>query len=560
MDKAFPKKNRSHLLATLPLHQKGVPCLNTERLLKLPSHSVECLENARRALQFLADPGLYEKPQTRIRATKMADRLLREMEGYKYGPLPPGVKGKAGLLAFPVIEKEDTRLRGIQAPDLNDVNVAPSVAFPPKWVVDRHSVPPTRASARKSWAKRRQEDWTTVQFDLAAWFDQFGLGDELRPYFCFLVAGKEVALHRLPMGLRHAVFVAQSALWQLLNFPRSAAVDTTIDNVRFTGTKSAVMKDAVAFLRRCAVVGATLNVVGCPSVDATPKELAKLVEAQLEPLVGDFLGTTYLYGTSEKKNQEKTVRKLSFLRDAVGTGGPLSRRQVATVFGVLFYAASVVRAPLAPYYDALRYLRKVSATGGDDWDCLAGDMPPLAREQLLAWLGFLVANKPVPILVEEEEPRFVVITDASGEGWGAISVDTATGSLMEFSFPWTGLDVPRAQSSVWAEPEAIFLAVCRISTPGDAVLVLTDHQPAEFADASGYAKSWSLNQLVLRMQRLPGVRVTIRHIPGKGNPADGLSRTIGSSLTGEEQERARTLAAGDWGRRLKVDARLDWQV
>ena len=198
--------------------------------------------------------------------------------------------------------------------------------------------------------------------------------------------------------------------------------------------------------------------------------------------------------------------------------------------------------------------------GGDDWDQLACSMPSLAREQLLAWLDFLIANKPVPIIEVEEEPRFVVITDASGEGWGAISVDTTTGSIMEFSFPWTGLDVPRAESSVWAEPEAIFLAVCRIASPGDAVLVLTDHQPAEFANESGYAKSWSLNQLVARMHRLPGVRVTIRHIPGKGNPADGLSRTIGSSLTGEEQQCARTLAAGAWGKRVRIDTRLDWQV
>lgn len=547
-------------MATLPLHQKGVPCLNTEKLLQLPSHSAECLANAKEALRYLADPSLYEKPASRIRASKFADRLLREMEGYKFGPLSPGVKGKAGLLGFPVVEKEDTRLRAIFAPDLNEVNEAPSVIFPPKWVVDRHSVPPTSAAAKKSWAKKRRDDWTTVQFDLAAWFDQFGLAPELRPYFCFLLQGKEVALHRLPMGLRHAVYVAQSALWQLLNFPRRATVDTTIDNVRFTGSKSDVVADAVAFLRRCAVVGATLNVVGCPDVNATPEELRKLVEGQLEPLVGDFLGTTYLYDSSEKKNQEKTVRKLSFLRDAVAVAGPLSRRQVATVFGVLFYAASVVRAPLAPYYDALRYLRKVSATGGDEWDQLASDMSPRARDQLLAWLEFLITNKPVPILEEEVEPRFVVITDASGEGWGAISVDTTTGSIMEFSFPWTGLDVPRAESSVWAEPEAIYLAVCRISSPGDAVLVLTDHQPAEFADEAGYAKSWSLNQLALRMQRLQNVRVTIRHIPGKGNPADGLSRTIGSSLTGEEQECARTLAAGSWGKRLKIDTRRPWQV
>ena len=198
--------------------------------------------------------------------------------------------------------------------------------------------------------------------------------------------------------------------------------------------------------------------------------------------------------------------------------------------------------------------------GGEDWDVPAGTIPPIAREQILSWLGHLIANDAVSILPPSDEPRYVVITDASGFGWGAISVDTATGSLKEFSFPWTGLDVPRAESSVWAEPEAIFLAVCRIASPGDSVLVLTDHQPAEFAGEAGYAKSWSLNQLVLRLHRLPGVRVKIHHIPGKGNPADGLSRTIGSSLTGEEQQCARALAAGAWEKRLKVDGRRPWQV
>ena len=255
------------------------------------------------------------------------------------------------------------------------------------------------------------------------------------------------------------------------------------------------------------------------------------------------------------------MRKLTSLRDSLlRLQGSPTRRQVATIFGVLFYAASVVRGPLAPYFDALRYLRKVSAMGGEDWDVPAGVIPPNVREQLLSWLGFLIQNDAVPIIPPTVEPRYVVITDASGHGWGAISVDTATGSLKEFSFPWTGLDVPRAESSVWAEPEAIFLAVCRIASPGDSVMVLTDHQPAEFAGEAGYAKSWSLNQLVLRLQKLPGVRVTIRHIPGKGNPADGLSRTIGSSLTGEEQQCARALAAGAWEQRLRVDSRAPWQV
>lgn len=550
MAKAFPK-NKAHLLSTLPLHQKNVPFIDTVKLLQLPSHSSECLDNARRALQYLVDKDLYIEPPCQIRPAKFSHRLLREMEGYKFAPLSPRVEAKAGLLGFPVIEKEDTRLRAIFAPDLNKVNEAPSVVFPPKWVVDLHSVPPPKADTK---------DWTTVQFDLAAWFDQFKISKELRPYFCFLLEGKVVALNRLPMGLRHAVYVAQSALWQLLNFPRESAVDTTIDNVRFTGPKQAVIRDAVAFLRRCAVVGATLNVVGCPSIRAAPQELRKLVVAQLEPEEGDFLGTHYLYRSAKKMNQQKTVRKLSFLKDMTSKGDEFTRRQVATIFGVLFYASSVVRAPLAPYYDALRYLRKVSAMDVEDWDVAAPNVPPRARSQLLSWLSYLIDNKPVPTIAQEAESRFVIITDASGEGWGAVSVDTATGSLLEFSFPWTGLDVPRAQSSVWAEPEAIFLAVCRIASPGDTVTVLTDHQPAEFAKEKEYAKSWSLNQLVLRLQRIPGVQVTICHIPGEGNPADGLSRTIGSSLTEEEQQRARTLAAGSWVKKLKVDKRLHWQV
>ena len=62
--------------------------------------------------------------------------------------------------------------------------------------------------------------------------------------------------------------------------------------------------------------------------------------------------------------------------------------------------------------------------GFDDWDVAATSMPPLAKNQLLSWLSFLIANKPVPITTQESEPRFVIITDASGEGWGAISVDT----------------------------------------------------------------------------------------------------------------------------------------
>ena len=86
-----------------------------------------------------------------------------------------------------------------------------------------------------------------------------------------------------------------------------------------------VVRDAVAFLRRCAVVGATLNVVGCPDTKSTPSELRKVVEDLLEPDVGDFLGTKYLYGTAQKQNQEKTVRKLTSLRDSLLACRPPSR-------------------------------------------------------------------------------------------------------------------------------------------------------------------------------------------------------------------------------------------
>ena len=111
----------------------------------------------------------------------------------------------------------------------------------------------------------------------------------------------------------------------------------------------------------------------------------------------------------------------------------------------------------------------------------------------------------------------------------------------------------RAQSSVFAEPEAIYLACLRFVRPEDRfVRIFTDHSPVVFANRAGYAKGFYPNELLRRLQeRFKGVRFEILHVKGEHNPADHTSRLGGDvgeryEITEDERHKLSMLEAGAW--------------
>jgi hypothetical protein len=159
------------------------------------------------------------------------------------------------------------------------------------------------------------------------------------------------------------------------------------------------------------------------------------------------------------------------------------------------------------------------------------------------WVKIVLKNESVPVVTKEGSPDLILIVDASAWGWGAVSIDTRTGSVEYASAPWPHCDLQRYQSSVFAEPRGVWAAMNRFIVRGKhrAVHVLTDHQPIVFAAKSGRPKCQFYNDLLENARTVyPSVYVTYEHIEGTSMPSDGMSR--GEEIDEESIEKAKILA------------------
>jgi hypothetical protein len=136
----------------------------------------------------------------------------------------------------------------------------------------------------------------------------------------------------------------------------------------------------------------------------------------------------------------------------------------------------------------------------------------------------------------KEDPPRVLITDASEWGWGALYLDANTGAALSHSAPWSpedriSFDVRR---SAYAEPEAVFRAVCRFVRPGDKrpIAIVSDSTTARFALEKGHSQSFVINAIINRLYTLfPHTDFRFHYVPGEHNGADALSRDQVKELT-----------------------------
>ena len=504
----------------------------------------ECRNFAIEGLRWLDDMRKYAPAMEqglspdRVRMTSfMTSQINRMKETNKVGPLTPG-QALGGLNGFPRTEnhKEPPRERPIMEPDTN--------AY-----LGKDTLQPMRMSTKAEVRKAGMRGQICIQFDFAAWYDQLPLGNEVRRLFAFFSNdGELLALNAPPMGLRQACEAAQGLTWLLLDFPHGdVAVSSCIDNVRFVGGLADVHRAARTFLKRCQLIDAQLNEVALYDEEGNPIDIDNIVLSKFEESAGPFLGEHYDYVEKTRKNTDKCLSKL---RQTWTDRHAWSALGYASHMGVLFYTSNVAGIKPAKYYSALRYFRDVARIVEADplaWKCSdisqLKPMPLSAYEELAAWTEAVMENAPVPMCDMEHEgpPDLTIITDASKWGWGAICV-TADGAVSWCNQPWPSDQRDQYRSSVTAEPEGLWRAVCRFVRPSDKVVhLLTDHEPLVWAAPKGYAKGWPLNLFCRRIQdSYPGKLFMAFHVIGKGNPTDGISR--GQTLSVEDGKTALDLA------------------
>lgn len=411
-------------------------------------------------------------------------------------------KPRCSVKAFSVPEWAKERRRPIFWPDINTS-------------IDRSLLLKDFIPLRREVRQKVAESKWSIQYDFASWYDQLPLHPEISPFFS---VNGSTCLGSLPMGFRPSAEVAQLVSQSIADFPlpKGVSVVVYIDNIRFGGNEKEKVEEAAReFLRRVDLVGGILN--GC-DVIATQKE--------------DFLGEHFNLVKGTRCLTKNTVEKVKTALQVAPS--QLSFRQVAAIFGLLFYGIEVLNISLAPYYQALRYYRSTMAIV-TSWNAKAPPMSKTALAQLSSCLKLMKHNVPTHIWKEENSfPDLTIYCDASAAGWGAVCISSA--GIHEAGAAWTTAEKNQhnVQLSTVAEPLAVMKAVSSFVSSGCAnVKVMSDHMGLVFAGNAGYGKSEEYNTMCFHLlTKFTHTHFSFGFIPGAQNVlADSLSRRYTSYKT-----------------------------
>ena len=516
----------------MPLSIKNVKPLNITAVLALPAHDPEALAFLERLAPYLWDPALYTASvpaEPKLLSTAFTSEEERLMFNHKFhlhnGPVRGCVYGFKAAQYFKGCTRPvwDCRIKEAFTDILPHYHLQTQTAISKQ----------LHAIASSTF------ETIFVQFDFAAFYDQFALAPDVSASFCFKDRTDQTcSLTRLPMGFTLACAIAQATTWQLLNFDRRSSVFTCIDNVAFAGSVSCVTHDVLLFLERCLSVSATLNDHSADSlraVIASPPPLQQQTICSWHSEVFCFLGVRYDWRTTSKSLAPKTLIKLAAARDCLNhINDTILPRQLAAVIGLLRHANSTLELPGYEHHTTLRWTASVASLLQRDlvlWDSVYIKLPIEHKVHLLNWFTTILTPRDVPIHrpLPVQQPTTIIV-DASATGWGGILLENETLATAAGTWP-AGI-----QSSVLAEPEGVWQAVSQLLPHApETVLVITDHLPLVFASMSLFPRAAPYNSLLLRLkQKYPSTRFIFSHVAGTLNLADSLSRGVSADITLEK--------------------------
>jgi hypothetical protein len=294
-----------------------------------------------------------------------------------------------------------------------------------------------------------------------------------------------------------------------------------VDNVRIAGKDQATCDAATnLFLSMCRAAGLQIE----------------------EEDNSTYLGAEYNYRDDTVRPSALSVDKLLASKLCL-TDPAATIAQLRELFSRCIYLSRIMRLPLAAYYNLFKFARRrFNRPEGD----LAHVWPSLIPEWT-GWIETLSSRTWTHHPSSAPSAQFILFTDASLTGMGAILCNQATGAIYEYAQRWSSPMLPSQINEL--EARAVAIAARQFASTlseASSLLLVVDNSSTRYALSKGSAAAFLLNQAVrAALTVLPAaVDIRIAYIPSARNPADPLSR--GEQGLSSTTLSACGLVAADW--------------
>ena len=377
-----------------------------------------------------------------------------------------------------------------------------------------------------------------IAVDLAGFFDQLRLPEDVTWFQCFRVGNKVYRNLRVPMGGRHSTQIATAVTRALLSFDHPGVrVDYCTDNVRFCGPRDQVISAAKIFFQRCRLARAKLNEI----------DVDNFTQADVESLVqydnSDYVGEVADFRNKTIRCRQKHVDKLLALVTALR--GTVTMRQLFAPYAMLLYMSETLGLRLDAHWPARQFYAGLARSLSKDhslWKSTAGVRPPSDFHQ---WVSEALANRPATVSCPPP-PEVIAIGDACELGYAAIICSKSPDgwSMRLHQRAWSRAEKANMKMhlSTSSEPEAAVRVASHVrkSFPGQRVLYVSDHEPFVNAVSNGCSMRPEYNSRV-RKFRNAQMQGEMQFLPGIRNLADKFSRFKTFRLTKKDRLEAVTL-------------------
>lgn len=509
-----------------PLHIKWVteePC-DIDEITKLAEACPADLRNEwAEASRWLRDISLYEYDFNvkRARPSQVQQRYVDDWMRVKHAVRIADedickITGSIVIKLTP--ERTKCRVRGLQVHfDLNERHPKGSIYTPPN---------STRRSARAAVLKAKG----CSPWDMAGYYPQFPVTEEISYAQAFLVNGQWYRFTRMVTGARWSAAVATAAT-RVLSYRHDTRgdviVDTCVDNVRFAGDEGPVNEAAWEFVKRCAQCKVKLNEVNV--YEATWQDVCRNYRTQ-----DDFFGEMGDYNKNELQCREKHVQRLSEYWEAVQRRGAVH----ATWFGLyalMRYMSETLGIPLSERMQVVRWFSRRARELAQDvtrWEKPISIRPPLVA--MKKWMAELLQNRKAR-MVWAPQVDAVVFIDACNQGYAALVTTESDVELIQQRWHTVDRQRDNMYRSTNSEPEAIARVSEALQRMGvKAPMFVTDHEQFMWAIRKRCSMAEGNNERLNRVS--PWARAVYE--PGELNLADKYSRFKKHKLDEKDVEEA----------------------